>query len=301
MKSIHVIINPAAGKGMPVLTTLNDAFGDRVKWDVSITHGPGEARQHARQALADGVDIVAVCGGDGTVSEVASAMARHAAPMAILPGGTGNGVARFLNLPLDLHHAAALLTSDFEVRPIDLGRVNEHTFMLRADLGFMEATDAATTRVSKGHLGKWAYALSSIRQRNLLGAATHYALEIDGNDVEIEAVTILVVNIGAVAFGRKALVHDLAPDDSYLDLLILTRRDTVALAEVASSVVLGNRTPMLHWRMKKVVIHTNPKQRLALDGEVVEDTPAVIEVQPHAVNVVVPRMNAALPMSNLQR
>lgn len=287
MKRVKVIVNPASGKDVPVLNTLNDAFGKEIEWDVSVTLGAGDARRFAARAIDDGVDIVAVYGGDGTVSAVADALAGHRIPLAIFPGGTGNGVARFLNLPFGLHKAASLLKQDFELRAIDLGRVNEHTFILRADLGFMAATGEATTRIAKDHLGKWAYVLSTWQHRDLL-RRVHYELQVDGEALEVEAVMILIVNIGAVAFGHKAIVHDCVPDDGLLDLLILTRNDAVAIAEVAMSAFLGNQTPMLHRRMKQATIRALPDQHMALDGELLERTPAVVEVVPGVVQIVVP-------------
>ncbi len=64
---VHVVVNPASGKDEPVLNTLNDVFREHgVTWDVSVTHRYGDAADQARAAIADGVDLVAAYGGDGT-------------------------------------------------------------------------------------------------------------------------------------------------------------------------------------------------------------------------------------------
>ena len=92
-RRVHVVINPASGKDEPILNVLNDVFRQHgVTWDVSVTHGYGDAAAQARAAIADGVDLVAGYGGDGTQHEIANAVLGAAAdlgrttPMGILPG-----------------------------------------------------------------------------------------------------------------------------------------------------------------------------------------------------------------------
>ena len=102
-KHIHIIINPAAGKDKPILNTLNAAFsGSDIDWNIKITHKFGDAARLAKEAAADGVDLVAGYGGDGTQLEVANGLFRTGVPMAILPGGTGNAMAFELNIPREL-------------------------------------------------------------------------------------------------------------------------------------------------------------------------------------------------------
>lgn len=287
MSRVEIILNPAAGKDLPVLSILNATLGNEVDWDISVTHRAGDATRYALQALDAGVDVVATYGGDGTVGEVAAVLAGTGTPLAILSGGTGNGVARFMGLPLELHQAAGLLVGEHAVRRIDLGRMNGHPFILRGDIGFMAQACAETPRVAKDRLGKWAYFISAFRHHGLL-TPTRYEMVIDGVETEVDAVMAMVVNIGAVAFGHKAFVADVTPDDGLLDLLVLTRNDVLALAEVASSAVFGNRSPFQHWRVASARIRTAAPQQTAVDGELIDASAVHVEVLPGAVELIVP-------------
>jgi len=284
MTRVQIITNPASGKDRPFLHVINNALGRGVDWDVSITHRSGDARRHTLAALDHGVDVVAVFGGDGTVTEVAGVLAGGDVPLAILPGGTGNGVARFLGLPDELGEAAELIRDQPHLRAVDMGRINDHTFILRADIGFMAEAGAATPRVVKDRYGKWAYAFTSFKQRARL-TPVPYQLTLDGEQHEVMGVLALVVNSGAVAFGNRPIAHNISLDDGLLDVLVLTRNDIIALTEVASSVVFGNRTPMLHWQVKSAQITTSQPLAMSVDGELIENTPADIDVLPGAVQV----------------
>ncbi|NJN54481.1 MAG: acylglycerol kinase family protein [Anaerolineae bacterium] len=89
-KKIHVVINPAAGKDEPILNVLNDVFHQfNIDWTVSITKKYGDATTQAREAAANGADIVAGYGGDGTQHEIANGILGTNAIMGVLPGGTG--------------------------------------------------------------------------------------------------------------------------------------------------------------------------------------------------------------------
>jgi diacylglycerol kinase (ATP) len=284
---VHIIINPASGQDRPVLKIINQVLGSKIEWDVSITHKNGDAHRYAENALATGADVVAAYGGDGTVTEVANVLAGGDVPLAILPGGTGNGVARMLNIPMDLEQSVGLLQHAFQLSAVDLGRINNHTFMLRADIGFMAVVGADTTRMAKNHLGKWAYAVSSIEHHALLTPHL-YQMSLDGQDIEVQGVICMIINIGAIAFGHRPFAKGLAPDDGLLDVLVLTRNDIIALGEVASSVVLGNPSPMQHWQVKTAEIRTVPPLAMSADGELIENSPAQVQVLPKAVKVIVP-------------
>jgi diacylglycerol kinase family enzyme len=106
-KYIHVVINPASGQDQPILNTLNDVFQVfDVDWGVSVTRKSGDAQRFAETAVAEGADVVAAYGGDGTVMEVAQSLIGSDVPLAILPGGTGNLMSVELGIPKNLAKAA---------------------------------------------------------------------------------------------------------------------------------------------------------------------------------------------------
>ncbi len=98
------------------------------------TDAPGHATEIARSFLPSGLDVVVVCGGDGTISEVACGLAGSGVPLAILPGGTSNVLARELAIPLDLDQATDLLF-DGQPRPVRLFLANERPFLLWTGIG----------------------------------------------------------------------------------------------------------------------------------------------------------------------
>lgn len=98
------------------------------------TDAPGHATEIVRSFLPSGLDIVVVCGGDGTISEAACGLAGSGVPLAILPGGTSNVLARELAIPLDLDQATDLLF-DGEPRTVRLFLANERPFLLWTGIG----------------------------------------------------------------------------------------------------------------------------------------------------------------------
>jgi diacylglycerol kinase family enzyme len=191
---------------------------------------------------------------------------------------------------MELAQSATLLLQGYELRTVDLGRINEHTFMLRADIGFTAVAGANTTREEKDALGKWAYALSGIQHLDLL-TPIPYQLTLDGEEKEVQGVICAVINMGAVEFGHRPMFKGILPDDGLLDVLVLERNDIVALTQAASSIVFGNETPLQHWQVKTAVIHPNPPQAMLADGEPIENTPAHIHILPQAIKVIVPSLD----------
>ena len=98
------------------------------------TMGPGHATEIVRAFLPLKPDVVAVCGGDGTISEVARGLSGSGIPMAVLPGGTSNVLARELGIPLDTDDAAALIFEG-RIRQARMLIANDRPFLLWAGVG----------------------------------------------------------------------------------------------------------------------------------------------------------------------
>ena len=171
-KKIHVIINPSAGKDDAILNKLNRVFNKYgVDWEINITRKFGDATRFARQAVADGFDLVAGYGGDGTQMEVADGLMGSDIPMAILPGGTGNAMSFELGIPHDLEQAAELICQSRNQRKIDVVKIGDQHFMLRLYTGIEESEK--TKREDKDRLGNLAYVKDALKELEHLPHANY--------------------------------------------------------------------------------------------------------------------------------
>ena len=133
-----VIVNPVSGKsrGKRLAESVVRFLAERgVTAEPVFTTGPGDGTRLARQAVAEGIRQVAVCGGDGTVHEVVNGLVGSDAVLGIVPSGRGNDLARVLGIPGDVESASAVLMDGVD-RQIDLGRIGDRYFGTVATLGF---------------------------------------------------------------------------------------------------------------------------------------------------------------------
>jgi YegS/Rv2252/BmrU family lipid kinase len=218
---IHVVINPASGKDEPILNTLNDVFHPYgVDWDVSVTKKYGDATEQTKAAIARGVDLVVGYGGDGTQHEIASAVLSSGGKtlMGILPGGTGNGFAREMNIPNALRPAVEVLCTSQNVRQIDAAQVNDQYFIQRLYVGI--EPEKQTSRAIKDKYGVFGYAVGMSKRRRSV-KNVKYRTVIDGEAKLFEAAMAYVINSGLMGTGL-AITHAYAIDDGLLDAFALT-------------------------------------------------------------------------------
>ena len=291
-RRIRVIINPISEKGEPALNILNSAFrAAEVDWDVSVTKDLGDAQRFAREAVEAGVDVVAVYGGDGTVSDAASGMLGSQTPLAILPGGTGNVIATELGIPGKLVDACALAANpEARVRLIDMGEINGgQYFLLRASVGFEALMVEGANRELKERFGSFAYTLSGLKYL-VNPQIFEYRLNLDGLPVEIPGLTCILANSGAVGAPGIQIAPDIKVDDGLLDVIVVRQADLASLASLVVNVVGGRENPqqLAHWQAKQVTIETEQPQNVQSDGEIIGQTPMAARILPQAMRVVVP-------------
>ena len=300
-RRVHVVINPASGKDEPILNVLNDVFRRyEVEWDISLTHKYGDATRQARKAIADGVDLVAGYGGDGTQHEIANAVLMAQAetgrqtPMGVLPGGTGNGFAREMGVPGTLREATTVLCTSANTRSIDVGRlvsvaqahVEDHWFIQRLYIGI--EPEQQTSRELKDKYGVLAYAVS-MAGRATTGSRSHYHADVDGRSLEFEGSKIYVVNSGMMGTGLK-ITHTYAIDDGLLDCFVIDARSIDSVSAAAARFLAVPALNETHYfqQARAVSIEAEPDQPVWTDGEYVGRTPVRIEALPSALTVVVP-------------
>ncbi|MBN9605478.1 MAG: diacylglycerol kinase family lipid kinase [Actinomycetales bacterium] len=205
---------------------------ERAGWASSIwletsEEDPGAGR--AREAVERGAAVVIAAGGDGTVRSVAEGLGGSGVPVALMPAGTGNLLAR--NLDLTLGHLDEAVRTAFEGRDraIDLGRVeveredgsrDEHAFVVMAGVGLDAQMVANTNPELKKRVGWLAYVdaiARSLRDSNKI--RVRYALD-DGEQKALSAHTVLVGNCGSLP-GNMLLLPEAAVDDGVFDIVTL--------------------------------------------------------------------------------
>ncbi len=296
---IHVVANPAAGQDEPVLAVLNRVFQRHgVDWEIAVTQEEGDAGRLATEAVEAGADVVAAYGGDGTVSAVATRLAGTDRALAILPGGTGNAAAQELGVPGDLERAAELACgAGGEARPVDVLRARDRCFLLRLGVGADARMVKGASREWKDRLGWLAYLASGLGQLVEPEVAT-YRVELDGRELRLDGIGCIVANIGRIGRGGLSLDRSIDAFDGRLDVLVLPSADLRTIAALGGKVagVLdgpdvsdgGPDAALHHLQGTSVRVAAEPRQPVHGDGELLEDTPLEVTVEPGGLRVVLP-------------
>jgi YegS/Rv2252/BmrU family lipid kinase len=286
-----VVANPAAGQAAPDLKLLNRIIHEAgLEWELEITNTFGDGTRQAARAVANGASLVAASGGDGTVMDVAGGLLGSQVPLAILPTGTGNVLAKELGIPQDLASACALmLNPDAVQRPIDLGLAGERLFLLRLGVGLEAEIVRSADRSTKDRLGPLAYITATIQALTQAPTA-HYRLELDGRMEELDGLAVMVANAGALGFSGITLSPHVQIDDGLLDVFVIRRVDLAELAAVAATVT-GSPIPaeaLPHWQVAGVKIESDPVVGVEADGEALGSTPVQVSVVSGALKVIAP-------------
>lgn len=288
-KNIHLIINPSAGQQEPILSYINTAFQNKdVTWEVLVTKNEQDAANMA-QALIGKTDLIAVYGGDGTVSQVAKVLSRKPTPLAIIPGGTANVVAKELAIPQNTLQALELLTGgDTEVISVDLGEVNGEPFIIRVNFGIMADMVLEADRELKDKVGQFAYGITAL-QTMIKSAPIPYEMVIDGEKVTEEGVALTITNCGSIGIGNYSFLPQISIRDGYLDVLLLKQANLLSVLRLTGTTLMQTDSQVLqHWRCKHVQISLDNPQKIILDDAPVEAQVFTIKIVPNALKIVVP-------------
>lgn len=293
LRRVHVIVNPASGQpGDAVLNTLNAVLTEEagVEWDVSLTRDAGDGFRQAKAAVEQGVDAVAVYGGDGTVREVVSALKCSDMPLAILPGGTGNLFAVQLGIPKALRRAAQLIAGPHRIDTVDVGLANGEAFVVAAGTGLIAETMDVTDREMKGRMGFPAYFVGGYKKLRELRHA-EYRLVLDEERVEEgDGVACLVSNTNSTGISGLQVPSGGSNKDGLLDVLFFHDVDPPTVLSVVGD-ILGLQeltAPLVCWPVKKVTIEADPPQLVTLDGDITGETPVEVTILPSALRIIVP-------------
>ena len=288
-KHIHFIVNPASGKQEPILSYINQAMASsNTNWDITVTKKDVSADKVARELIGK-TDLVAVYGGDGCVTAVASALHATQTPMAVIPGGTANVMAKELGIPLDTIEALELLAkNDSRIMEVDMGLVNGTPFLLRVNLGIMATMITNADRGIKESLGQLAYGVTAIR--SVANAkSVNYHLVIDGKEIVADGVSLTVTNSGNIGIGDFALQPGISITDGKLDVVLMKENSFISLLKIAGSTLLQQETEALrHWKVDSVAISMDEEQVFICDDTEMTARKLDIKVVPGSIKILVP-------------
>lgn len=317
MSRAAIVVNPVKTDAAALRAALRAAEQrhgwEETLWLETTEDDPGTGQ--ARQALEQGADIVIAAGGDGTVRTVAEELCGTDTPLALLPAGTGNLLARNLDLTLDdMEHALDTAFGGTD-RPIDVGvaeqrdggRTEKRVFLVMAGLGIDAQMIAATDDDLKAKAGWLAYvkAIGTVlRDKNEL--RLRYQLD-GGRTHSTHAHSVLVGNCGSLP-ANILLLPDAAVDDGELDIVVLRPEGAVGWLRIVVKVFWENgvlrRTnagrrlmgagrevrAMNYLKGRELVVTLDRPHEVELDGDLFGRVSALrTRVDPGALRVRVPR------------
>ncbi len=260
-------------------------------WELNFltTERAGHAGEIARELLRRPPDLLVVCGGDGTLNEVATQIPDAPFPVAIVPAGTANVVARELRLPLDPARALSVgLKRSF--RRVDLGNLGpgpKRRFLFVAGIGFDAYVASSVNPRLKSMIGIGSYAYAIAR---CLQSYSFPEFRVEAGGRTFTATSCLVCN--ARSYGGKLLFcPDADMSNGRLDVLVLEGRRRLGLAWFLLKARL-QRPETGEWihrfHAESVRIEGPPSICVQTDGELCDSLPLEISLTPNSFPLVVP-------------
>lgn len=287
---IAFIINPIAGgknKFHFSQTIEKDLDLSKFEYQIIQTERVNHAFDLTKIAIQEGAQIVVAVGGDGTINEIAAALVGTQTKLAIIPFGSGNGLARALKIPMNTSKALSIINqtnSDL----IDVAKLNDNFFFNMSGLGF----DAHISHVfskdkKRGLLG---YIKATFRELKNY-KSENYQINIDGKQINERAFILSIAN--SSQYGNEAHIAPRAQlHDGLLDLIIVKPFPLILMPIMAFRLFTksADRSKyLISLQGKSIQISNNKKSVIHLDGEAKLINESInISIQPLALNVIVP-------------
>lgn len=264
-----LIINPISG------TSSKEGLQDKVEKrlgaenigvDTVWTTASGDATRLAHKAVDDGYDIVVAAGGDGTINETATALCGSDTTLGIIPCGSGNGLARHLNIPVDIRASIEIIGRGNSLR-CDRGSINGLPFFCTCGTGF-DATVSHKFAQSKKR-GKLTYIKSTFREYINYKPEEYVITTADGEVITDRAFCVAVCN--ASQYGNNAYIAPHASiSDGLLDVTVIHYGNILTTALVGLDLMGGTieKNMLVHtFRTNGLTIHRPNAAAVHLDGE----------------------------------
>ena len=267
-KRISFIINPISGthskQDIPdiIKSTLDTR---RFSYELRMTEYAGHAAEIAYECAEKGRDIVVAVGGDGTVNEVARSLTHTQTALAIIPCGSGNGLARHLCLPMDIKKSIEIINA-CKIEAFDYGVINDLPFFCTCGMGF----DAFISLkfAEAGKRGPITY-IENVLKEGLKYKPETYEVEDENGAKKYKAFLIACAN--ASQYGNNAYIAPGATmKDGEMDVIIMEPFNALDAPQIAADLfmkTLGNNSKIKTFRAKRIHIHRKEPGAIHFDGD----------------------------------
>ncbi len=267
-----LIVNPRSGtsdKGRVIKHAIERLLSIGISVETAFTERPAHATELAAAAASEGVDIVVAIGGDGTVNETARALCNSSSVLGIIPTGSGNGLARHLNIPMDPLKAIGVIT-DGRVEQCDYCTVNDRPFFCTFGMGF-DAAVSGRFASRPGNRGLINYVRSAIEELIHFRADEYTISCADGTLTEK---AFLIACCNASQYGNNAYIAPNASvKDGLMDITVLHSGTLLRQALNGIDMLLGSihDGARVHtFRAERVVICRENPGLVHIDGDPAE-------------------------------
>jgi diacylglycerol kinase (ATP) len=286
-REIALLTNPTAGKGKGARA--RDAVLARLRGSGLVVRNlqgrdADEALDLARQCVADGVESLVVCGGDGMVHLATQAVATTDTRLGIIPTGTGNDVARYFDLPRQDPLAAADRVIAGRTRTVDLARSGSRFFVTVLAAGFDAIVNERANRMTWPR-GQMRYNLATLLELRTFEPLP-YTLDLDGEVRRLDAMLVAVGN-GPSFGGGLRITEGALLDDGLLDVVVIKPMSKPGLVRTYPKLFTGTHVTVPQYEHHRVSCVTVAAPGIVsyADGERFGPLPLTIECAPGALTV----------------
>jgi diacylglycerol kinase (ATP) len=286
-REIALLTNPTAGKGKAA--QIRDAALARFRDSGLVVRSlqgrdVDEAADLAHQCVADGVEALVVCGGDGMVHLAVQAVATTSTALGIIPAGTGNDVARYFDIPRKDSLGAADRVIAGRTRTVDLARSGSRYFVTVLAAGFDAVVNERANRMTWPR-GQMRYNLATLAELRVFEPLP-YTLLLDGRELSLDAMLVAVGN-GPSFGGGLRITEGAILDDGMLDVVIIKPMSKLGLIQTYPKLFKGTHVthPQYEHHLARSVTVAAPGIVSYADGERFGALPLTVECVPGALTV----------------
>ena len=240
--------------------------GNKYQVKISESSFKGETKNLAREAVLDKTDLIVACGGDGTINEIINEIKERKFKIAIVPIGSGNGIARHFNIPLDISKSLDLILRH-NYTYVDIGKVNESLFLGNVAFGigadFIKNYHKIKNKGLVGYFLAFIKTILSIKEKQFI-------IDIDGERIISTPLILIVSNTNQQGY-NFTVTPKAKTDDGLLDMFIVENRSYFKNIINVFKIVLGLNFYLSKNIYKKIenlnITPQKPIKNIQIDGE----------------------------------